>query len=62
MAILWPAAVGKPEAHVLFRAPTNTYKQNKGLDANKDGQVTKGEAAAKVQLQLNKGLDKALRA
>lgn len=47
MAILWPAAVGKDEAFVMFRSPTVQYKQNKGLDSNKDGSVTKGEAAAK---------------
>ncbi|MBL8908757.1 MAG: lytic transglycosylase [Rhizobiales bacterium] len=56
MAILWPKAVGKPDAYVLFAEPSKPYKLNKGLDANKDGQVTKGEAAAKVQLKLNRGL------
>lgn len=61
MTILWPAAVGKAEAHVLFRKPKATYEQNKGLDANKDGEITKGEAAAKVQAKLVKGLGKTLR-
>jgi hypothetical protein len=56
MAILWPAAVGKPEAAVLFASPSIQYKQNAGLDVNKDGVVTKGEAAAKVQAMLSKGL------
>jgi transglycosylase-like protein with SLT domain len=61
MTILLPTAVGKAEAHVLFRKPTVAYKQNKGLDVNKDGQITKGEAAAKVQAKLVKGLEKSLR-
>jgi hypothetical protein len=61
MTILFPKAVGKPEAFVLFKVPTTAFQQNKGLDANKDGQVTKGEAAAKVHAKLVKGLDKALR-
>jgi hypothetical protein len=61
MIILFPAAVGRPEAHVLFKRPSKAYAQNKGLDANKDGQVTKGEAAAKVQAKLVKGLGKSLR-
>lgn len=61
MAILWPAAVGKPDAHVLFRSPKKAYVQNKGLDLNKDGQVTKGEAADKVQRKLTKGLSSHLR-
>jgi hypothetical protein len=57
MAILWPSAVGKPDAAVLFKTPSAAYNQNKGLDANKDGQVTKGEAAAKVYQKLSRGLD-----
>jgi len=61
MTILLPTAVGKPEAHVLFRKPKTAYKQNKGLDVNKDGQITKGEAAAKVQAKLIRGLEKSRR-
>jgi hypothetical protein len=34
MAILWPRAVGKPNAEVLFRKGTVAYDQNAGLDAN----------------------------
>jgi hypothetical protein len=61
MAILWPAAVGKPEAHVLFAQGKKAYEQNKGLDKNRDGAVTKGEAAAKVHAMLVKGLSPAKR-
>ncbi|WP_309388338.1 hypothetical protein [Chelatococcus sambhunathii] len=61
MAILWPAAVGKASSYVLFKAPGATYKVNKGLDANKDGQITKSEAAAKVFAKLTKGLGAAYR-
>jgi hypothetical protein len=47
MAILWPAAIGKPSDYVLFRDSVGAYyRQNKGLDANHDGKVTKAEAAA----------------
>jgi hypothetical protein len=56
MAVLWPAAVRKPLSHVLFAAPTAAYEQNKGLDADKDGKVTKAEAAAKVQRMLMEGM------
>ncbi|WP_051284321.1 transglycosylase SLT domain-containing protein [Desulforegula conservatrix] len=60
MAILWPAAIGKPLDHVLFRkddpkAPKR-YIQNKGLDFNMDGVVTKAKAAEKVRKKLEKGL------
>lgn len=56
MAVLWPAAVRKPLSHVLFATPTAAYEQNKGLDTDKDGKVTKAEAAAKVQRMLVEGM------
>lgn len=55
MAILWPAAVGKPDSHPLFTGGI-AYRQNAGLDVNKDGRVTKAEAAAKVAAILPEGL------
>ncbi len=55
MAILWPAAIGRPNAVVLFRQPSIAYAQNQGLDANGDGMVTKAEAAAPVVRELAKG-------
>lgn len=55
MAILLPSAVGKPEEHALFSGGV-AYRQNSGLDANRDGKVTKGEASAKVLAKLQKGL------
>jgi hypothetical protein len=56
MAILWPAAIGKPNSYVLFSKPSPAYNQNSGLDADNDGNVTKAEAAAKVRAKLTKGL------
>ena len=53
MAILWPAAVGKPDSYILFSEGSKSYTQNKGLDKNNDGNITKAEAAAKVRDQLN---------
>src|SRR5262249_12479466 len=61
MTILFPRAVGKPEALALFAAPSRAYRQNAGLDVNHDDPVTKGEAASKVQKKLDKGLSKSLR-
>ncbi|MEI7869729.1 MAG: hypothetical protein WCI11_17720 [Candidatus Methylumidiphilus sp.] len=52
MAILWPSAVGKANNHVLFTDPSVEYNQNKGLDLNKDGSITKAEAASKVNDKL----------
>lgn len=56
MAVLWPAAVRKPLSHVLFAGPGAAYEQNRGLDTDKDGKVTKAEAAAKVQRMLVEGM------
>jgi peptidoglycan hydrolase-like protein with peptidoglycan-binding domain len=52
MAVLFPAAVGKGADHVLFRKPTTRYNQNRGLDINRDGRITVGEAADKVRAKL----------
>lgn len=56
MAILMPAYVGKPDSSVLFVAPNTNYRQNSGLDADRDGRVTKGEATAMVRRRLELGL------
>jgi hypothetical protein len=56
MAVLWPAAIGKPLDTVLWSAGTPSFAVNRGLDANHNGQVTKREAAAKVREQLAVGL------
>ena len=60
MAILWPAAVGKRLDYVLFAKSDPKYPkryiQNAGLDFNKDGVITKAEAADKVRKKLSKGL------
>lgn len=56
MAVLWPIAVGKAESYVLFRKPSRAYTQNRGLDGNRDGVITKAEASAKVHAKLVKGV------
>jgi hypothetical protein len=54
MAVLYPAAVGRGESYVIARADGATaferavYRQNAPLDANGDGAITAGEAAARV--------------
>jgi hypothetical protein len=54
MAILFPAAVGKGDDYVLFGQGAmsgytgRAYDQNRGLDKNGDGSITKKEAAQKV--------------
>ncbi|WP_018274885.1 hypothetical protein WKI13_04445 [Teredinibacter turnerae] len=56
MAILYPAAIGKPVDHALFKEGRKTYSQNKGFDANKDGKITLSEISTKVRAKYEKGL------
>lgn len=57
MAILWPAGVGKPMEYVLWDAKSRptTYRQNAGLDVNKDGMITKAECSAKLYAMRAEG-------
>lgn len=60
MAILWPAGIGHADSYVLFdksdpRHPAR-YAQNVGLDFNRDGLVTRGEAVTRVKAKLARGL------
>lgn len=54
MAILWPRGVGKDDNFVLWSKgdrPT-TYRQNIGLDVNKDGVITRKECLSKIYAKL----------
>lgn len=59
MAILMPKFIGASEDAALFTSPTIAYKQNAGLDVNKNGVVTKAEASSKVKAKLIKGMQDA---
>jgi hypothetical protein len=60
-SILYPAAIGQPLNYTFFIKDTNNpmrlkqYIQNKGLDANKDGIITKAEACAPVLREYEEG-------
>lgn len=58
LAILYPAAVGKPLTHVLFEDGKKTYTQNKGFDKDKNGKITLIEVSATVRKMYEKGLTK----
>ncbi len=60
MTILWPAGVGKADSYVLWSKDKKpvTYRQNIGLDVNKDGVITRAECVAKVTERRNKGKSK----
>jgi hypothetical protein len=61
MAILLPKYIGAMDSAVLFSGGT-PYRQNSGLDANKDGRVSKLEAASKVQAKWARGMQPGLSA
>lgn len=58
MAIFMPSFIGKPEETVIFDKATKpiSYNQNKGLDINKDGKITKMEASLMVLKRYQNGL------
>lgn len=62
MVILWPHAVGQPDSTILWDKTTRptTYQENAGLDGDHNGQITKGEAAARVQQCYVAGLSPSL--
>lgn len=59
-AILWPSMIGKPPEFVVFDqgdvAHPKCYLQNKGLDTDHNGKITKAEVVAKVEAKLARGL------
>ena len=59
MPILWPDGVGKPDSYVLFTegdAHPARYLQNRGLDVDHSGRITRGEVIAAVAAKLRDGL------
>jgi hypothetical protein len=56
MAILLPRYVGYPDDQVLFPEDSIAYRQNRGLDTNNNGEVTKGEVCARLYAKREEGL------
>lgn len=58
MAILWPKAIGKPDSFVLWDRETRptTYRQNMGLDVNRDGRITRAECLVKIEALQREGM------
>lgn len=63
MAILWPKGIGQSDDWVLWDKATSpvTFRQNSGLDVNKDDKITRGECVYSVRQKYNKGMDVANR-
>lgn len=62
-AILYPSMIGKPDESVIFNkgdpAHPKLYIQNRGLDFNGDGLITKAEIVTRVKAELNRGMSPA---
>ena len=56
MAVLYPAAIGKPENSIIFPSGSANYNSNHGLDQGNKGYVTKADAAARVHDSLLNGV------
>jgi hypothetical protein len=59
-AILWPGMIGKPDSYILFdkldALHARRYLQNKGLDLDRDGHVTRGEVCKRIYAMRDEGL------
>lgn len=59
-AILWPGMIGRADTYVVFNKNDaerpKLYTQNKGLDFNWDGHVTRAEVCAKIVAKKTRGL------
>lgn len=63
MKILWPKGVGKDDDYILWNKEERpkTYLQNRGLDINHDGDITRGECLVKIHEKYCKGMSPKLR-
>jgi len=59
LAVLWPAAVGRPDTYVMWSRDSGPYQKeyalNSGLDVNRNGVITRGEAIAAVNTSYMRG-------
>lgn len=56
MAILMPKYIPYPDSVTVFSDGTTAYRQNSGLDKDRDGKVTKGEICSLIERVYEKGL------
>ncbi|MNP38493.1 hypothetical protein D3C76_1320060 [compost metagenome] len=60
LAVLWSGGMEKPDTYVMWERDSGPYQReyaaNKGLDVNKDGKITRGEAVAAVNRSYEEGL------
>lgn len=52
LAVFYPAAIGKPDTHIIAKQGTAVYSQNAGLDLNKNGEITVLDIAHWLQSKI----------
>lgn len=59
LAVLWPAAIGRPDSYIMWERDSGEYMAeyaaNSGLDVNRDGKITRGEAISAVNTSYMRG-------
>lgn len=59
LAVLWPIAVGRPDSYVMWERDSGPYQReyaaNSGLDVNRNGVITRGEAVASANTSYMRG-------
>ncbi|MEO0896883.1 MAG: transglycosylase SLT domain-containing protein [Bacteroidota bacterium] len=58
LAILYPRAIGKHYSYTLFSHPSKRYRQNSGLDENKDRKITVGDIDQRMKRLYRKAYKK----
>lgn len=55
MAVLWPAGIGQSNNWVMWTIGQREYNANAGLDTNRNGSITRGEAVTRVDDEMIRG-------
>lgn len=55
MAVLWPAGIGQSDSWVMWTIGQREYNANAGLDTNRNGSITRGEAVTRVNDEMIRG-------
>lgn len=55
LAVLWPPAIGRPDTYVMWVRGDKNYGPNSGLDKDKKGFITRGDAVAVVNESYKEG-------
>jgi hypothetical protein len=60
LGILYPKALDQDQCYTLYSTPSRAYKQNSGLDENKDGRVTVSDIDKRMKRKFPKAYHSSL--